>query len=223
MARPAKVRARFVAAMGDGAGDKKARPARITLRELRGLLELELAPLEIPPSEARAGDLVSVANRSGYEFLSGKDGALLARPDLLAGERKPSATRIDQVVAIHHRTGEGDYVIIESLATPRLGRVEAVLAGPEYLIRTLLEGRRWAEARMRFHAVDIWPLPADPTDALLAKMDIPFPPGVTKSPTGQVAGPDPKAVATPSGAAVGPAATAQREPEGPPMPPGELA
>src|SRR5260370_39111723 len=107
MARPANVRARFVAAMGDAAGDKKARQPRITLRELRGLLEAEFAPLEIPPAEARPGDLVSVANRSGYAFLSGKDGALLARPDLLAGERKPTATSIDHLVAIHHRTGHG--------------------------------------------------------------------------------------------------------------------
>src|SRR5258708_5972703 len=130
--------------MGDGAGDKKARQARITLRNVGGLLEVELAPLEIPPGEARPGDLVSVANRSGYEFLSGKDGALLARPDLRAGERKPSATRIDQVVAIHHRTGQGDYVIVESLATPRLARVQGALAGPEHLVRTLPGGRRRA-------------------------------------------------------------------------------
>src|SRR5260370_10283459 len=177
--------------MGDGDGDKKARQARITLRELRGLLEVELAPLEIPPGEARPGDLVSVANRSGHEFLAGKDGALLGRPDLLAGERKPTATRIDQVVAIHHRTGQGDYVILESLATPRLGRVEGVLAGPVYLVRTLLEGRRWAEARMRFHAVDIWPLPGDPTHALLAELDLPFPPGVAKAPHGSVTRPKP--------------------------------
>jgi len=209
--------------MGDAADDKKARQPRITLRELRGLLEVEFAPLEIPPAEARPGDLVSVANRSGYEFLSGKDGALLARPDLLAGERKPTATRIDQVVAIHHRTGQGDYVIVESLATPRLGRVEGVLAGPEYLVRTLLEGRRWAEARMRFRAVDIWPLPGDPTDALLAKMDLPFPPGIAKAPHGPVAGPNPMAVATPPGSGVRHGAIRQREPEGPPMPPGELA
>src|SRR5260370_35662380 len=195
MARPANVRARFVAAMGDAADDKKARQPRITLRELRGLLEVEFAPLQIPPAEARPGDLVSVANRAGYDFLPGKDGALLARPDLLAGERKPTATRIDQVVAIHHRTGQGDYVIVESLATPRLGRGEGVLAGPEYLVRTLLEGRRGAEARVRFHAMDIWPLPGDPTDALLAKMVLPFPPGVAKAPTRPSAGTNPPAVA----------------------------
>src|SRR5258708_10819482 len=223
MARPAKVRARFGAAMGEAAGDKKARQPRITLRELRGLLEVEFAPLECPRAAARCGELVSVADRSGYECLSGKAGALLARPDLLAGERKPTAPRIDQVVAIHHRTGQGDYVIVESLATPRLGRVEGVLAGPEYLVRTLLEGRRWAEARMRFRAVDIWPLPGDPTDALLAKMDLPFPPGIPKAPHCPVARPNPMAVATPPGSGVRHGAIRQREPEGPPMPPGELA
>src|SRR5258708_9387871 len=223
MARPAKVRARFGAEMGKRAGEKKAGRPGITPRELRGLVEVEFAPPELPPAEARPGDLVSVANRSGYEFLSGKDGALLARPDLLAGERKPTATRIDQVVAIHHRTGQGDYVIVESLATPRLGRVEGVLAGPEYLVRTLLEGRLWAEARMRFRAVDIWPFPGDPTDALLAKMDLPLPPGIAKAPHGPAAGPNPLAVAALPGSGVRHGAIRQREPEGPPMPPGELA
>jgi superfamily II DNA or RNA helicase len=208
-------------------GDRKTKQARITLRELRGLLEIERPPIDVPTSEARPGDLVTIVNGSGREFLSGRAGELLARPDLLAANRKPSSTKADKVLAIHHRTTEGDYVIIEALATPRLGRVEGVDAGdgrdgPEYLVRTFLEGHRWAATRMRFHAGDVWPVPADATEALLAKMDLPFPPGVSKAATATEPGTELKAVASSPSTPAAPSATTAPEPEGPPMPPGEL-
>jgi len=207
--------------------------ARITLRELRSLLAIQLPPIDIPAKDARPGDLVTIKDRSGYQFLAGKAGDLVAWPDLSAGQRKPSSTRVDKVAAIHHRTDEGDFVIIETLATPRLGRVERIrpadgLSEPDYLVRTLLEGRRWAETRMRFLGGDVRPVPADAAVALLAKMGVQAPPeidnvAITPAPA-MVGGAGAKTRPSSPGAPATPHSTdGEHQPEGPPMPPGELA
>jgi len=174
------------------------------MRELRSLLAEEQAPLDITPGDAKSGDLVAIQGLPGYRALSAHGGTLLARPDFTVGERTPIPIQATNVVTIHHRTAAGDFVIIESLSTPRLAHVEEVgPVEPRYLVRTLLEGRRWAEARMRFQAADIWPVPTDAARALLVKAGLPAPPAI---------------------AAVGPAApAAEPDHKSLPMPPGGLA
>src|SRR5712672_945697 len=138
--------------------------SHITLRELRDLLAVQPPPIDIQPSDARPGYLVAIKDLAGSRFVSILDGVLMIRADLNAEARKPVPINADSVVAIRHRIAEGDFVIVESLATPRLGRVEKIeQTGPDgrpYVVRTFLEGRRWAAARMRFGADGLWPVPA---------------------------------------------------------------
>jgi hypothetical protein len=195
-----------------------AAQSHITLRELRDLLAVQPPAIDIPPGEARPGDLVAIKDLAGSHFLSIQNGVLVVRADLNAEARKPVPIKTDSVVAIHHRAAEGDFVIIESLATPRLGRIEKVeQAGPNgrpYVVRSFLEGRRWADARMRFSANELWPVPAEAATGLLAKMGLPLPPGLAIT----------SDVAPTPGSAVTPAALPAPKPQPaiPPMPPGEL-
>ena len=195
-----------------------AAQSHITLRELRDLLAVQPPAIDIPPGEARPGDLVAIKDLAGSHFLSIQNGVLVVRADLNAEARKPVPIKTDSVVAIHHRAAEGDFVIIESLATPRLGRIEQVeQAGPNgrpYVVRSFLEGRRWADARMRFSANELWPVPAEAATGLLAKMGLPLPPGLAIT----------SDVAPTPGSAVTPAALPAPKPQPaiPPMPPGEL-
>src|SRR6266851_2552384 len=151
--------------------------SHITLRELRDLLAVQPPPIDIPPSDARPGDLVAIKDLAGSRFVSIQDGVLVVRADLNAEVRKPVPIKSDSVVAIRHRIAEGDFVIVESLATPRLGRIERIEQtgpnGPAYVVRTFLEGRRWADARMRFGADSLWPVPTEAASGLLAKMGLP--------------------------------------------------
>jgi superfamily II DNA or RNA helicase len=189
---------------------------------------VQLPAIGIPPNEATAGDLVTINDRPGYQFLFGRRGDLFARPDLDAGQRKPSRTRVDTVAAVHHRTGPGDFVILERLGTVRLGHIESVglVAGrqePEYLVRTLLEGHRWSETRTRFGADELWPVPAEAASALLEKMGLPPPPALAAAPRSALAGAHRTgAAASPPGTPAAPQAAAQPEPAGPPMRPGVL-
>src|SRR6266851_2983315 len=192
--------------------------SHITLRELRDLLAVQPPPIDIPPSDARPGDLVAIKDLAGSRFVSIQDGVLVVRADLNAEVRKPVPIKSDSVVAIRHRIAEGDFVIVESLATPRLGRIERIEQtgpnGPAYVVRTFLEGRRWADARMRFGADSLWPVPTEAASGLLAKMGLPLPPAL----------PITRHVAAAPGRAVASAAAPSPEPQPalPPMPPGEL-
>src|SRR5216683_3786685 len=156
--------------------------SHITLRELRDLLAVQPPAIDIPPGEAGPGDLVAIKDLAGSRFLSIQDGVLVVRADLNAEVRKPVPIKSDSVVAIRHRIAEGDFVIVESLATPRLGRIERIEQtgpnGPAYVVRTFLEGRRWADARMRFGADSLWPVPTEAASGLLAKMGLPLPPAL---------------------------------------------
>jgi len=210
-------------------GDDEPAHSRITVRELRGLLADQPAALDIPPLEARPGDLVTIMGLAGYRFLSGKHGSLLSRPDLSADPRKPLPIKVDQVVAIHHRVAEGDFVIIDGVSTPRLGRVETIrsirldsLGETEYLVRSLMGGQRWALHSSALDAGDFWPVAAEAATALLAKLDLPAPPAIPADapPSLRQAGPGLSSVpGLPAQPAPAPAAL----PAGPPMPPGELA
>ncbi len=204
-----------------------AAPSRITVRELRDLLAVQPPAIDIPPGEARSGDLVAIKGLAGSLFLSNQDGLLVGRPDLNAEVRKPLPIKADSVIAIHHRAAEGDFVIVESLATPRLGRIETVeQTGPNgrpYVVRTLLEGRRWADSRSRFGADGLWPVPAEAANGLLAKMGLPLPralaitghalPAQGRAAIPGIAG-APASVLSPMAQPAKPAL--------PPMPPGEL-
>src|ERR1700674_4767347 len=212
-----------------GGGDKKVTRTRITLRELRSLLAAQAPVVDIPPGEAKAGDLVTIEGLDGHQFLSTDGEVLLARPDLNAARRKPVPTKAERVVAIIRRSSEGDFVIVESLATPRLGRIESIEhvgphGEPSYVVRTLLEGRRWADARSRFHAGDLWPVSAEAVLGLLAKMDLPDPPTIPGKAGAAQAAPHMsgsivalRGVKDPSSLAAAP------ELSGPPMPLGALA
>jgi superfamily II DNA or RNA helicase len=208
--------------------DKKVTNARITLRELRSLLAPEAPPLDIPSAEAKAGDLVTTKDVTGFQCLSVDGRVLLARPDLSLGRRKPVPTTAESVVAIYRRTTEGDFVIVESLATPRLGRVEIIedvgqQDGPTYVVRTLLAGQRWADARMRFHAGDLWPVAAEAVYSLLTTMDLPAPPAMPAGARASHAAPHPSSAIGPLPRVPGSSVPAAPEPTLPPMPPGVLA
>ena len=197
--------------------DDTAAHSHITLRELRDLLRVDPPAIDVRPDEARPGDLVTIKDLSGSRFLSLQKGVLVGRADLNADVRNPVPIKPESVVAIHHRAAEGDFVIIESLATPRLGRVEGIehegaQGGPVYVVRTFLDGRRWANARMRFGANDLWPVPAEAATGLLTKMGLPVPPAIRA--TGSVALAERQPPVPPAGqplAAI------------PPMAPGEFA
>src|SRR5713226_8915417 len=177
---PTRRRFDNVAAMPGG--EDKAAHRRVTVRELRGLLAADWPTIDIAPAEAGPGDLVTLEDKPGYQFLSrGGGGTLLARPDLRADQRKPQPTTADKVVAAHHRLGEGDFVIVEAVATPRLGRIETVEhAGGrgevQYMVRSLLGGERWATSRLRYHAGQVWPVPMYAATALLTRTGLPAPP-----------------------------------------------
>lgn len=222
--------------IGDTAGEARSelqsrQPAPITVRELGDLLATQWPPIDIPPSEAKAGDLVTIKDRSGIQFLSTQAGKLSARPDLDAGHREPSPTNPDEVVAILHRTTEGDFVIIETLTTPRLGRVESVRPfrpggheEPEYLVRTLVDGRRWAEHTNAYLADHVWPVPAEAVTTLLGEKGLPAPPAITAAAHGTPPSKHPAtAEPSPPGMPAAPAAVPEPEPDRPPMPPGEFA
>lgn len=199
-----------------------AAQAHITVRELRDLLVVQPPAIDIPPGEAKPGDLVAINDPVGTRFLSSDNGTLVGRADLNAAVRKPAPIKPDAVVAILHRAAESDFVIIESLATPRLGRIEKIEQagsnGTKYVVRTFLEGRRWADARMRFGADDLWPVPTEAAADLLTKMGLPLPPALAVS--GHVASAGASAVAS----AVVPAPQPEPAiPAMPPMPPGELS
>ena len=210
--------------------DGKTTQAHITIRELRGLLAVEVPPMDIPPGEATAGDLVTIKGRPGHQFLSTEGGRLFARPDLNTVKRKPSPTEPDEVATILHRAAEGDFVILESRTSPRLGHIESVGVWrpggheePEYLVRTLLDGHRWAETRTRFPAEQLWPVAVDAANALLEKMGLPPPPALATTPHSALsAAHRVGAVASLPGTPAAPAAMSAPEPVGPPMAPGEL-
>jgi superfamily II DNA or RNA helicase len=198
--------------------------AHITLRELRDLLAVQPSVVNIAPGEARPGDLVAIKDLPGSRFLSIEDGLLVGRADINAELHKPTRVDVGSVVAILHRAAEGDFVIVESLATPRLGRVEKVeQTGPKqpYVVRTLLDGRRWADARMRFGADSLWPVPADAATGLLVKMGLPLPPGLAV--ISHIAPAPGTAVGQDSAVAPAAAPSPKPEPALLPMPPGELA
>src|SRR5712692_10704955 len=167
--------------------EDKAAHGRVTVRELRGLLTADLPTIDIAPAEAGPGDLVTLKDRPGYQFLSRDGDTLFARPDLSADQRKPQPTTAEKVVAVRHRLGEGDFVIVEALVTPRLGRIEMVEhAGGrgevQYMVRSLLGGERWANSRLRYHAGQVWPVPTDAATALLTRMGLPSPPAIPAHP-----------------------------------------
>ncbi len=201
-----------------------AAPSHITLRELRDLLAVEQGAIDIPPGDARPGDLVAIKDLAGSRFLSMEEGLLVGRADLNAEVGKPVPVKADSVVAIRHRTAAGDFVIVESLTTPRLGRIESIeQTGPKqpYVVRTLLDGRRWADARMRFGADGLWPVPAEAATALLAKMGLPLPPGL---PSGRQVAAATVGPVVPAGTAVasGELPDPKTVPVMPPMAPGKL-
>src|SRR6266550_2431967 len=103
-----------------------AAQSHITLRELRDLLVVQPPATDIPPGEARPGDLVAIKDLPGTRFLTIQDGVLVGRVDLNAEVRNPIPVKANTVIAIHHRPAEGDFVIVESLVTPRLGRIESI-------------------------------------------------------------------------------------------------
>jgi hypothetical protein len=69
--------------------EDKAAHGRVTVRELRGLLGADWPTTDIAPAAAGPGDLVTLEDRPGYQFLSSGGGTLFARPDLSAGQRRP--------------------------------------------------------------------------------------------------------------------------------------
>jgi superfamily II DNA or RNA helicase len=211
--------------------DDKAAHSRITVRELRSLLAVQPPATAIAPIEVRPGDLVTVNGVAGFRFLSGKHGSLLSRPDLSADPRKPMPIKVDQVVAIHHRTAEGDFVIIDGVSTPRLGRVENIrssrldfLGEPVYLVRSLMGGQRWGLHSSAMHAGDFWPVPAEAATALLAKLYLPAPPAIPADAPPSSSPPQAaRGLASLPGLPAQPAPAPAAVPAGPPMPPGELA
>ena len=61
-----------------------AAQSHITLRELRDLLAVQPPAIDIPPGEARPGDLVAIKDLAGSHFLSIQNGVLVVRADLNA-------------------------------------------------------------------------------------------------------------------------------------------
>ena len=86
-------------------------------------------------------------------------------------------------VKTHSELKEGDFVLVFE-ATPRLGHVEKIrIAGStlQYVVRVLIQGRRWAAQTTGFLAEQVWPLPSNGVGELLTRKGHEPPPAVSTS------------------------------------------